>query len=181
MQAQVSNANLSVVEGDITTCDVDVIVNAANELLAHGGGVAAAISRAGGPVVQDESDEWVERNGPLGFGSAAVTGGGDLKATSIVHVVGPRYSNSPDDESHLRSAVSAALDAVSGLKARSLAFPAISSGVFGYPVDEATAVIVDEAARWLRAHDSDITRVQFVAFDGATSEAFAAAVGELGD
>ena len=83
------DTRLAIVQGDITEQDVDAIVNAANAHLAHGGGVAAAIARAGAPVVDRESREWVERHGPVLPGSAAETAAGDMKARNVIHVVGP--------------------------------------------------------------------------------------------
>ncbi|NNF68302.1 MAG: hypothetical protein HKN01_00910 [Acidimicrobiia bacterium] len=84
------------IQGDLTAQDVDAIVNAANEHLVHGGGVAAAISRAGGPAIQADSDRWVAENGPVKPGAAAVTTAGEMPATWVIHVVGPRYR--PDQE-----------------------------------------------------------------------------------
>lgn len=174
---KVNRITIETIQADITALDVDVIVNAANENLAHGGGVAAAISRAGGPAIQEESDRWVEEKGPVGIGEAAVTTAGEMKARHVVHVVGPRYSGSDNDETDLRSAVSAALDAAKGLGARSVAFPAISAGVFGYPRDEATSVIVDEATRWALDDDGQMERIVLVGFDEGTVESFSAALG----
>src|SRR5690606_15495772 len=131
---------IEVVTADITTLEVDAIVNAANESLAHGGGVAAAIARAGTPVVNEESAEWVEQHGLLEPGESAYTGAGSMPARWVIHVVGPRYSEGQDNESLLRQAVAAALDRGAELGARSMALPAISAGIFGYPLDEATYV-----------------------------------------
>lgn len=167
-------AEISVVQGDITSLDVDVIVNAANEYLAHGGGVAAAIARAGAPDVQAESDAWIAANGPLQSGRAAVTSAGEMPASSVVHVVGPRYREGQANEAMLRAAVAAALDAAANLDARSIAVPAISAGIYGYPRAAATAVIADEARRWLDAHPTPIESIRLVAFDPATAADFEA-------
>lgn len=163
-----------VVAGDLTRQDVDVVVNAANEQLAHGGGVAAALSRAGGPAVDEESRAWVREHGPIGPGQAAVTTAGDLPARHLVHVVGPRYRDGQDNEGLLRQAVRAALDAARDAGARSVALPAISAGVFGYPRADAGAVIADEAVRWLADSRGTVDEVRLVGFDDAAAGHFAA-------
>lgn len=148
-QRNVGPHTLLVVEGDLTTQVTDAVVNAANEQLAHGGGVAAALSRAGGPAVQRESDRWVSEHGPVGPGQAAVTTAGAMPAQWLVHVVGPRHRDGQDNEGLLRQAVRAALDAAVEAGATSVALPVISAGVFGYPLDEAAAVLAAEALDWL--------------------------------
>jgi putative ATPase len=165
-------STITVIEGDITTQAVDVIVNAANAKLLHGGGVAAAISRAGGPIIDEQSRAWVEANGPVGAGSAAVTAAGDMPASDVVHVVGPVYAPGGDNEEKLRLAVTAALDTARHLGASSVALPAISAGIYGYPTDEATAVITSEVAAWLVANPGVLTEVRLVAFGAETAEGF---------
>ena len=167
---------ISAVQGDITHQQVEAIVNAANEHLAHGGGVAAAIVRAGGRVIQDESTAWVRRHGPLRPGEAAVTTGGALHARWVIHVVGPRYREGQDNEGLLRQAVSAALDAAEEVGARSVAMPAISAGIFGYPRDEATRVIVSAVRDWVKDHPDALESVLLVGFDAKTTDAFKAAL-----
>jgi O-acetyl-ADP-ribose deacetylase len=163
---------IEVVEGDITAQEVDVIVNAANSELRHGGGVAAAISRAGGPVINEESRAWVAAHGPVGPGRAAVTSAGDMPASDVVHVVGPVYAPGADNEAKLRQAVTAALDTAQHLGASTVAIPAISAGIYGYPVDEATAVIADAVVAWLAANPGVLTEVRLVAFGNETAEGF---------
>lgn len=171
-----SAGSVRVVHGDLTEQDVDVVVNAANEQLAHGGGVAAALVRAGGRVVQEESNDWIRRNGPLTSGSAAITRAGALPAGWIVHVVGPRYRRGGNNVELLRAAVSAALAATAEIGARTVAMPAISAGIFGYPLEEATAVIADACRRWLDGHPGAIDEVRLVGYDTATVAAFEKAV-----
>ncbi len=173
---RVGHANVFVIQGDLTKQPVEAIVNAANENLAHGGGVAVAIVRAGGRVIQEQSDRWVRDHGPVGPGQAAVTTGGALQASHVVHVVGPRYREGGDNEALLAQAVVAALDAAASVGVRSVAFPAISAGIFGYPVAEATAVIVLAVIDWLRDHQGQIEEVRLVGFSGTTAAHFAAAV-----
>ncbi len=167
-------ARVIAVQGDLTAQEVDAVVNAANEHLAHGGGVAAALVRAGGPVVQIESDGWVAEHGPLTPGTAAVTSAGNMPARWVVHVVGPRYREEQDNEGLLRQAVTAALDAAAGLGARSVALPAISAGVFGYPRDQATAVIATACLAWTEAHPEALDEVRLVGYDAAVTADFAA-------
>jgi putative ATPase len=160
---------IEVVVGDLTAQPVQAIVNAANEHLAHGGGVAAAIVRAGGRTIQDESDQWVREHGPVGPGQAAVTSAGSLPAKHVIHVVGPRYRAGQDNASLLAEAVTAALDAASSVGARTIAFPAISAGIFGYPRAEACQVIVDS----IRSHAaSEMERIVLVGYDEEAAEDF---------
>lgn len=176
----IGSTRLVALTGDLTQQDVDAIVNAANTRLKHGGGVAAAISKAGGPTVQRESDDWVAEHGELQDGSAAVTSAGDLPAQVVVHVAGPIYDDARDDnESRLRAAVRAAIDATADAGHRSVAFPAISAGIYGYPADEATAVLVDEVAAAVRDRDGALDEVRFVGFDDAMTERFVAGLDAL--
>ena len=171
------SGRIFVVQGDLTQHRVDAVVNAADENLSHGGGVAAAIVRTGGTVIQEESDEWVREHGPVGPGQAAVTTGGALQASHVIHVVGPRYRDDQDNAALLEEAVRAALDAAGHRELRSVAFPAISAGVFGYPRREATAVIADAAVVWLEEHpDSLVREVWMVGIDRSAAADFARTV-----
>ena len=165
------DSRVRVVEGDITVQDVDVIVNAANAQLAHGGGVAAAIARAGGPSVNEASRAWIAEHGSVPQGGAAVTTAGDMKAGHVVHVVGPVYRGVPEDEIELTAAVRAALDASVGLGATSIAMPAISAGIYGYPPDAACRVIVEAVVSWL-AKGGSLREIRLVAFGGDVAEHF---------
>lgn len=174
MEIDAFDTTVSALAGDLTQQDVDAIVNAANVHLQHGGGVAAAIAQAGGPAIQRESNAWLEQHGPLEDGVAAVTTGGDLPADHVIHVAGPVYDGSRDDNAdRLALAVRAALDAAVDAGARSIAFPAISAGIYGYPQDEATLVIAREVLRWLAAHEGALEEVRLVGFDQRAAEAFA--------
>ncbi len=164
------------VRGDLTKQQVDAIVNAANEHLHHGGGVAAALVRAGGGVLQDESDRWIREHGPLRPGTAAVTGAGEMDARWVIHVAGPRFRNDQDNAGLLTSAVRAALDAADDIGARSIALPAISAGIFGYPLIEATAVIASACRDWIAEHRESIEEIRLVGYDDATVAAFEAAL-----
>lgn len=173
----VENGRIFVVQGDVTRQRVEAVVNAANEHLSHGGGVAAAIVRTGGRVIQEESDQWVREHGPVEPGEAAVTTGGALQASHVIHVVGPRYRDDQDNEALLRQAVRAALDAAEQHDLSSLAMPAISAGIFGYPRSEATSAIAGEVADWFAEHpESSLKEVRLVGYDRATAADFAEAV-----
>ena len=150
MRVQINRTMLELVEGDITEMDSDAIVNAANERLAHGGGVAGLISRRGGPAIQRESDEWVRQHGPVATGSAAITSGGNLKARHVIHAVGPIYDGRPRSAELLASAVRAALRMADEHGLKSIALPAISTGIFGYPIEEAAGVMLRAAIEYLQ-------------------------------
>jgi O-acetyl-ADP-ribose deacetylase (regulator of RNase III) len=167
-------AHVTAVTDDLTTMDVDVVVNAANEQLQHGGGVAAALSRGGGPTVQQESDAWVAEHGPVGVGQAATTTAGRLPASHIVHVVGPRFHDRPEDPDHLAAAVIAALDAALAVDAHSVALPAISAGIFGYPLEDATSVIAVTASTWARTRPDEDLVIRLVGLGDEVTAAFRA-------
>jgi putative ATPase len=169
---------IEVVQGDLTRQRVDAIVNAANEHLQHGGGVAAAIVRAGGASIQDESNRWVAEFGPVPAGQAAVTGAGTLTARNVIHVVGPRYREGQDNAILLRQAVEAALDAAKVNGIRSIALPAISAGTFGYPRAEACKVIAQSIRDWLESNPSTLERVVLVGYDEPATNDFAEALRE---
>lgn len=160
------------VQGDLPTQRVDAIVNAANETLQHGGGVAAAIVRAGGSVIQQESTEWVMEHGELRPGSAAITNAGSLPARYVIHVVGPRYQAGQDNAHRLRQAVTAALDAAALSGCRKVALPAISAGTFGYPRPEACEVIVTACRDWLDRRPGLLSEVRLVGYDETAAEDF---------
>jgi O-acetyl-ADP-ribose deacetylase (regulator of RNase III) len=161
--------------GDLTAERVDAIVNAANSRLAHGGGLAGAIVRRGGRVIQEESN----RLAPVPVGGAATTSAGDLPCRWVIHAVGPRWGEG-DEEAKLRSAVRASLDEADRLGARSIALPAISTGIFGYPKGDGTRTIVGEIERWLQAHpETAIDTVHLTAFDEPTAGLFATALRSL--
>jgi len=164
------------IQTDITTLEVDAIVNAANTHLQHGGGVALAISRAGGPSIQEESDRWVADHGPLASGTAAVTTAGDMPARFVIHVAGPIFRDDQANEALLRTAVATALEATRVSGGRTIALPAISAGIYGYPMEEATAVIADECRSWCATHPEALDEVVLVGFDQETAAAFAAAL-----
>jgi O-acetyl-ADP-ribose deacetylase (regulator of RNase III) len=135
----VNQTRLRVVDGDLTDAPVDAIVNAANSYLRHGGGVAGAIVRKGGKVIQEESD----RIGFVPVGQCAVTSAGALKAGHVIHTVGPRWGEG-DEEQKLRSAVSNVMKTAEERGFVRIAMPAISAGIFGYPKGPCARVISEE-------------------------------------
>ena len=166
---------ITVVAGDITTQTVDAIVNAANAHLAHGGGVAAAIARAGGPTIQEESNAWVAAHGSLSPGVAAVTSAGAMPARWVIHVAGPIHRPDQDNARLLAAAVTAALDAAARLGASAVALPAISAGIYGYPVEEATAVITTTVRAWCAVNPQTLDEVRLVGFSPEVVAGFEAA------
>ena len=170
-QAQ-GGAWVRVVVGDITEQRVDAIVNAANTHLAHGGGVAGAIVRKGGRVIQDESD----RLKPVPVGGAVVTSAGALPARYVIHAVGPRWGEGGEPRK-LSSAVSAALLKARELGLASVALPAISTGIFGYPLDKAAETILGAIFSLLGATPGGPVReVRVVIFEADKAEVFAHAL-----
>jgi O-acetyl-ADP-ribose deacetylase (regulator of RNase III) len=157
-------------EGDLTAEDVDAIVNAANRSLMGGGGVDGAIHRAGGPSILAECKEIRRTTFPDGLptGRAVATGGGDLPARWVIHTVGPVYAASADPPGELACSHTESLWVADELGARTVAFPAISTGVFGYPIDEAAAVAVGA----VRGAETRVEQVRFVLFGREAFEAF---------
>jgi glutamate racemase len=174
-----ADTSLSAVQGDMTVMDVDAIVNAANVELRHGGGLALAIARAGGPDIDTESAEWIDTYGPLEPGVAALTSAGAMPASYVIHVAGPIYREGQDNETLLAAAGLAAADMATEIEARSLAIPAVSAGIYGYPADEATAILVEAVAEYLSNTPSSLRSVRFVGFDDVMVHRFAAALGAL--
>ena len=136
---------LELIEGDITDLDVDVIVNPANEDLQLGAGVAGAIRQKGGASIQEECN----RIGHTPVGTAVMTGAGNLKAKRVIHTVGPRIGEG-DEDKKLASAVRAALALADRRGLKSIALPAISTGVFGFPMERAARIMLTEIHRFLQ-------------------------------
>jgi len=172
MHVQIKHTILELVQGDITELDTDAIVNAANEHLAHGGGVAGVISRKGGRVIQQESNDWVRRHGPVRTGTAAITSGGRLKARHVIHAVGPVYDGTPRSAEFLASAVRAALRMADNHGLKSIALPAISTGIFGYPMAAAAEVMLRTAIAYLKG-ETGLERVVFCLYGQSAFDLFA--------
>lgn len=160
------------VQGDITTEEVDAIVNAANEHLQHGGGVAWAISKRGGPTIQKESDQWVQTKGTVEHAHPAWTSGGQLPARYVIHAVGPVWGRG-DEDTKLSEAVTGSLRVADELDLKTVAFPAISTGIFGFPKERAAKVILETIESYFDENTSSgIVVVKLVLFDQSTADAF---------
>jgi O-acetyl-ADP-ribose deacetylase len=162
--------DLTVVRGDITEQDVDAVVNAANRAMRGGGGVDGAIHRAGGPAVLEDCIKRFPRG--LATGDAGWTTAGNMAARWVIHVVGPNYRGGETDRSLLTSCYSRALAVADELGARSVAFPLVSAGIYGWPKDDAIAAAVST----LRDTATQVEEARMVAFDAGTYAALVAAV-----
>ncbi len=152
--------DITIVKGDIVEQDVDAVVNAANSGLMGGGGVDGAILRAGGPAQRAARQALVDRIGTLPTGQAAATEAGAMRARWVIHVVGPVYARSEDRTALLASCYREALRVADELGARSIAFPAVSAGIYGWPLPDAA----DVAVRTVSSTATDVTDVRFVLF-----------------
>lgn len=175
MELQAGRSTLELVEGDITQQDTEAIVNAANTRLVPGGGVDGAIHRAGGPAIEAEARQL----GGCPTGEARITTGGNLKARYVIHTAGPVYKDGLHREPELLASCyreSLKLASAKGLK--TLAFPSISTGVYGYPLADAAKVALTTVRDYLAQHP-EIVQVRFVLFGRAAFEAFARILKEL--
>ena len=164
---------IRLVQGDITRVAVDAIVNAANSALAGGGGVDGAIHRVGGPEVMADLEHRYGRGRHCPTGSAVVSVAGQLPARIVIHAVGPIWRGGSAGEADLlASAYRTSLDVAAGEGARSVAFPSISTGIYGYPVDLAAAVALQTVDAWIAEHADALESVTFVLFSSDTLEAF---------
>lgn len=167
-----NGVSLQIVQGDITMEKVDAIVNAANEHLQHGGGVAWAISKRGGDSIQRESDEWIRRHGPVPHPRPAWTSGGLLPAKYVIHAVGPVWGDG-DEDAKLADAIRGSLRVADELGLASIAFPAISTGIFGFPKERAARVTRKAIEDYFaETPGSAIKTVKLVLFDSATADVF---------
>ncbi|VAX26804.1 UPF0189 protein SSO2899 [hydrothermal vent metagenome] len=163
-ERKIKGKTLRLVKGDITERDVDVIVNAANSHLKHGGGVAGAIARKGGKIIQEESD----RIGFVPVGSAAITTAGKLPCKAVIHAVGPRMGEGNEDEK-LKNALLSSLQLASEHGYKSISIPAISSGIFGFPKDRCAKILVNESRRFLEENpDISLEVIEFCIYDDET-------------
>lgn len=172
MKALIGHTEISIVQGDITEMDTQAIVNAANAQLILGAGVAGAIKKKGGPTIQEECD----RIGGTFVGGAVITGGGQLKARHVIHAVGPRMGEGQEDLK-LTNATRNSLIRAEENHLESLAFPAISTGIFGFPLDRAAKLMIAAVREYLAEKpDTSLRRVVFCLFGQEAWEVFA---GEL--
>ncbi len=182
LETRIGNATLRLVQGDITEQAVDAVVNAANSSLMGGGGVDGAIHRKGGPSILAACREL--RSGRyadgLPTGEAVSTTAGDLPAAAVIHTVGPRWSGGDGDEELLASAYRSSLEVARAEGHRTVAFPSISTGAYGYPLDAAARVALRTVTEHLERHPDAFDEVRFVLFSDPDLDAYAAALRELG-
>ncbi|WXG44379.1 MAG: macro domain-containing protein [Promethearchaeati archaeon SRVP18_Atabeyarchaeia-1] len=164
---RIGNSILRLVKGDITELDVDAIVNAANSRLQMGGGVAGAVLRRGGKSIQDECD----RIGYCPVGGAVITSGGKLKARYVIHAVGPRFGEGNEDEK-LGSATLNCLKLADSSGLRSVALPAISAGIFGFPKARCAKIMLATAKSFLRGRRRSLEEVVICLYDAETYAIF---------
>jgi O-acetyl-ADP-ribose deacetylase len=170
MDVNIAGRKLELIEGDITELDTDAIVNAANAQLVLGAGVAGAIRRKGGPQIQQACD----RIGGTFVGGAVITTGGTLKAKHVIHAVGPQMGEGDEDQK-LRDATRNALKLADEHGLKSIAFPAISTGIFGFPIQRCAAIMLQATVEHLRG-ETGLQRVVFCLFGWDSYNVFAAAL-----
>jgi len=168
MYTQVGKTKIELVEGDITEQDTDAIVNAANTALVMGGGVAGAIRRKGGPTIQEECN----RIGGTYVGGAVITTGGNLKAKYVIHAVGPRMGEGNEDEK-LKNATLNSLKVADEHKLTSIAFPAISTGIFGFPIDRCAKIMLSTTIDYAKGK-TGLERIVFCLFGKQSYQVFEA-------
>jgi O-acetyl-ADP-ribose deacetylase (regulator of RNase III) len=167
MDVKIAGRTLELVEGDITEMETDAIVNAANARLVLGGGVAGAIRRKGGPEIQAQCD----KIGATFVGGAVITTGGNLKARHVIHAVGPQMGEGNEDEK-LRNATLNSLKVADDNHLRSIAFPAISTGIFGFPIQRCAEIMLGATIEYLRG-ETGLERVVFCLFGRDNYNVFA--------
>ncbi len=178
MQVSVSNGVVEVLRGDITKQETDAVVNAANKRLAPGGGVAGAIHRAAGDQLWEECKEL----GGCETGEAKITKGHDLPAGYIVHTVGPVYSGSDEDAELLAASYFNSLRVADENKLSSVSFPALSTGAFGYPIEQAAEIAMSTVAGYLRRYpQSNLKLIRFVLFDKASEQVHCEALSRVAE
>jgi O-acetyl-ADP-ribose deacetylase (regulator of RNase III) len=169
---QVNATAISLVRGDITRQKVDAIVNAANSGLLGGGGVDGAIHRAGGPSILEECKQIRSLQGTCAPGQAVITGGGNLQARHVIHAVGPIWRGGSTNEAEtLASAYRVSLSLAADYDLKTIAFPSISTGAYGYPVDQAARIAIDTVKQFCQ-NDNNLSEVRFVLFDEFTFNAY---------
>lgn len=167
MRVNIENRSLELLDGDITEMQTDAIVNAANAQLVLGGGVAGAIRRKGGPKIQAECD----KKGPTFVGGAVITAGGNLKAKHVIHAVGPRMGEGNEDEK-LKNATLNSLKLADDNNLKSISFPAISTGIFGFPIGRCAEIMLKTTIDYLKGK-AGLEKVVFCLFGRDSYEVFA--------
>lgn len=151
---------IRIINGDLTESTADAIVNAANSYLQHGGGVAGAISKKGGPVIQEESN----RIGYVPVGNSVITKAGNLKAGHIIHTVGPRWGEG-DEENKLKRSIKNTLRLAAENGFKTISIPAISAGIFGFPKERCAIIMVEEIVDFIKGNETSLERVDIYLID----------------
>ena len=181
-QRTINQTKIFLIQGDITEQETDAIVNAANPSLMGGGGVDGAIHRAGGRAILDACKELVSKQGRLPTGKAVITTGGNLKAKYVIHTVGPFWQGGTKGEAEfLTSAYKESLKLATEHKLSSISFPSISTGAYGYPIEEASRVAIKAVVSLLIKEATSLKEVVFVLFDSRTYEYYRSALEELSE
>jgi len=167
MKVKINNRVLELLDGDLTEMDTDAIVNAANAQLILGGGVAGAIRRKGGPKIQEECN----KTGGTFVGGALITTGGNLKARHVIHAVGPRMGEGSEDQK-LKNATLNSLKVADENNLKSISFPAISTGIFGFPIGRCAEIMLKTTIEYLQGQ-TGLERVVFCLFGRSNYEVFA--------
>lgn len=162
----IGNSKIKLIQGDITELNTDVIVNAANAQLIMGGGVAGAIRRKGGPLIQEECN----KIGGSFVGGAVITTGGNLRAKHVIHAIGPRMGEGDEDEK-LKNATINSLKLMDEHELKNIAFPAISTGIFGYPIENCAKIMISTAKEYLSG-ETQIEEVVFCLYSKPDFEVF---------
>jgi O-acetyl-ADP-ribose deacetylase (regulator of RNase III) len=176
----VGKTKVVLIQGDITRQTTEAIVNAANSGLMVGGGVDGAIHRAGGSAILDECRRIISRIGRLDTGKAVITTGGNLQAKYVIHTVGPVWRGGNRGEAELlSSAYRESLKLAAEHKLKSISFPSISTGIYGYPVDKAAKVALDAVIAFLHDKSNPLEEVYFVLYDSKTFNAYSTKLAEV--
>jgi O-acetyl-ADP-ribose deacetylase (regulator of RNase III) len=180
MRTNIGATEVALEQGDITRSATDAVVNAANSGLLGGGGVDGAIHRAGGPTILEQCKQIRAERGRLPAGRAVITTGGDLPARHVIHTVGPIWNGGGEGEpATLASCYRESLDLAAAHGLKSIAFPSISTGAYGYPMADAARVALAAVREWITAHEGALDRVSWVLFDDQTFAAYRNALEEL--
>ena len=177
MEVTINKTKICMIQGDITEQATEAIVNAANPSLMGGGGVDGAIHQAGGPAILEECKKIVAQQGRLPTGKAVITTGGNLQARYVIHTVGPIWhGGSTNEAALLRSAYYECLKLATENRLASIAFPSVSTGAYGYPVDEAAKIAVSTVVSFPKEQATSLKNVAFVLFDSRTYQSYRSAL-----
>ncbi len=170
-EKKINDVEIKALQGDITLEDVDAIVNAANGYLSHGGGVAYAIVRRGGSIIQKESNQIIEKRGPLATGEATITTGGNLKAKYVIHTVGPVWGEGNEDEK-LKNAILSVMKIATQHKLKSISIPAVSCGIFGFPKERGTLIIYKTVIDFIKENKTSLKEIHLIGIGREIPELF---------